>query len=127
MAETLERRRVARITVPSQVWDSGLETREVRLLDLSPAGARIAHDKRLHLGAPCTLILPSALGPFRLPARIMWTNVSGGEQPPVGDRALQYQSGLAFRGLTPEEEAALAHALQKLTAARGARDSPPPR
>lgn len=127
MAETAERRRVARITVPSQIRGTGLETREVRLLDLSPDGARIEHDKPLQPGAPCALILPPALGPVRLPARIMWSHVSGGEQTPAGERALHHQSGLAFLGLTPEQQTALADALTKLQAARGATDSTPPR
>jgi hypothetical protein len=127
MAETPERRRVARISVPSSIRGTGLETREVRLLDLSPDGARIEHDKPLQPGAPCALILPPALGPVRLPARIMWTRIRGGEQTPEGDRALYHHSGLAFLGLTPEQQTALGHALQTLQAPRRATENPPPR
>jgi hypothetical protein len=127
MAETIERRKVARITVPSQIRGTGLENREVRLLDLSPEGARIAHEKPLQPGAPCALILPPALGPVRLPARIIWSQISGGEQTLEGERVLHHQSGLAFRGLTPEQQTALAAALTTLKAAQGTPDSTPPR
>ncbi len=126
MTETTERRRVARITVPSQIRGTGLENREVRLLDLSSEGARIAHEQVLQPGAPCALILPPALGPVRLPARIVWSQLSGGEQTLAGERLL-HQSGLAFRGLTPEQQTALAEALTKLQAVRGTPDSTPPR
>jgi PilZ domain-containing protein len=127
MAETIERRRVARITVPSQIRGTGLENREVRLLDLSSDGARIAQEKALQPGAPCALILPPALGPVRLPARIIWSRLSGGEQTLEGERVFLHQSGLAFRGLTPEEQTALADALTKLKAAQRTPDSTPPR
>ena len=127
MAETTERRRVARITVPSQIRGTGQENREVRLLDLSPDGARIEHDKPLQPGAPCALILPPALEPVRLPTRVIWTHLSGGEQTLEGDRVLHHQSGLAFLRLTPEQQTALADALTKLKAARGTTDSTPPR
>jgi len=127
MVETPERRRVTRLSVPSSIRGTGLEIREVRLLDLSSEGARIEHDRPLQAGAPCALILPPAIGPGRLPACIVWTRPSGGEQTLEGDRVIHHQSGLAFHGLTFEQQTALADALTKLKGAHGTPDHTPPR
>lgn len=117
MAETRDRRRVARLTVPRHLSGPGLELRLVRLLDLSPEGARIEHPEHLHEGLVCYVDLPPALGRVRLTGRVVWTRLHKGEQTVEGDRHVYYHSGLAWTGVTPEQQTALAAALEILRTA----------
>ena len=48
---------------------------------------------------------------------MVWTRLYKGEQTLEGDRNIYYQSGLTFTGVTAEQEAALAAALQTLKTA----------
>ena len=113
MAEMPERRRVARITVPWHLDGSVQKSREVRILDVSTGGVRIEHVESLRPGASCSLDLPPALGSLQLTARVVWSLVTGGEQTLEGERRLHYQSGLAFIGVTGDQHAVLADAIQK--------------
>ncbi len=114
MVETSERRRVARITVPWHLTGPGLEVRLVRLLELSAEGARIEHPEHLHEGLVCYVDLPPALGRVRLTGEVVWTRLHKGEQTFEGDKHVYYQSGLTFVGITPEQQTALAAALEIL-------------
>ncbi len=114
MVETPERRRVARLFVPSHLGAFEVETRLVRLLDLSAKGVRIEHPGHLHDGLVLFVDLPPDLGGVRLPAKVVWTRLRKGEQTFEGDKHVIYQSGLVFVGLTPEQQAALAVALVTL-------------
>jgi len=122
MADTSDRRSVARITVPLHLSGPGLELRLVRLLDLSPEGARIEHLEPLREGVVCVVDLPPAIGRLRLTGRVVWTGVRGGEQNLAGERRLHYQSGLAFTGVTPDQQAVLARGLETLKAERDTTD-----
>ena len=84
MADTSDRRSVARLTVPLHLSGPGLELRLVRLLDLSPEGARIEHLEPLREGVVCVVDLPPTLGRLRLTGRVVWTGVRGGEQNLAG-------------------------------------------
>ncbi len=117
MAETPDRRIVARITVPRHLTGPELELRLVRLLDLSPDGARIEHLEPLHEGVVCYVDLPPALGKGRFTGRVVWTRIHASEQTIQGERHSYYQSGLAFTNMTPEQQFALAHALAVLKTA----------
>jgi hypothetical protein len=57
-----ERRRVARLPIPSQLSGPGWEVHQVRLLDLSAQGARIEHSRSLPERDVFFLDLPPALG-----------------------------------------------------------------
>ena len=112
MIETVERRRVARLTIPwQQLIKPSLEPRWVRLLELSSEGARIEHPEPMHEGVVCFVDLPPDLGQARFAGRIVWTRLHKGEQTFEGDKHAYYQSGLAFVGLTPEQQTALKVAL----------------
>jgi PilZ domain-containing protein len=111
MVETLERRRVPRLAVPSHLGGFEVESRLVRLLDLSAEGARIEHPGHLHEGLLMFVDLPPALGGARLTGEVMWTKFGKSEQTVAGDKHVSYQSGLAFVGITPEQQTALAGAL----------------
>lgn len=116
MVETPNRRRVARITVPSHLGPFELELRLARLLDLSAEGVRIEHPGHLHEGLRLFIDLPPDLGRIRLTAEVVWTKLRKGEQTVEDDKHVYYyQSGLAFIGITPEQHAALAAALAILT------------
>ena len=127
MRESPDRRRVARITIPSHLNAFELELRLVRLLDLSSEGARIEHPEHLHEGLVCYVDLPPALGRVRLTGRVVWTRLHKGEQTFDGNKHVYYQSGLVFTGITPEQQAALAAALEILKDAIDiSQDSPSP-
>jgi hypothetical protein len=125
MAETSDRRRLARLTVPRQLRGPELELHLVHLLDLGFLGARIEHLEPMHQGVECHLDLPSALGRGRLPGRVVWTGLRGSEQTLAGDRRYRYQTGIEFNGLTVEQQTALARALETLKAASDAKDRSP--
>ena len=127
MAETSDRRGVARLTVPRRLRGAELELHLVHLLDLSILGARIEHLEPMHEGVECYLDLPPALGRARLTGRVVWTELRGSEQTLEGDRRHHYQTGIEFTRLTVEQQTALACALETLKAASDEKDRPPPR
>jgi len=126
MPETGERRRVARITVPRHLSGPELDFGLVRVLDLSPLGARVEHFEPFREGVVCFVELPPTLGGMRLTGRVVWTMLRWGEQTFEGQRRLHYQSGLAFIGLTPEQQGGLATALAVLRTASDTTDFEPP-
>ena len=113
-----ERRRVARVFVPRSLGGVELELRQVHLLDLSPAGARIEHEEHLHEGLVCYVDLPRTLGRIRLTGRVVWTRLRDTEQTLEGDRRSHYESGIEFTGPTPEQQASLAATLATLQTAQ---------
>ena len=127
MAGMPDRRKVARVVVPWQLSARVLDSHEVRILDLSTAGVGIEHVEPLQPGASCTLEFPLPFGSLHLAARVVWSLLRGGGEIREGDRGLRYQSGLAFTGLTPEQQTALARALETLQATRDAPDREAPR
>jgi hypothetical protein len=122
MAKTPDQRRVARVTVPRHLSDGELELHLVRLLDLSALGARIEHLEPMREGVVCYVDLPPALKRIRLTGRVVWTGARPSEQTLDGERRRFHQSGIEFTGLTPEQQAALAAALETLKVASDAPD-----
>ena len=55
-----------------------------------------------------------ARGPLALSARVVWSDLLGGERTPDGERHFIYQGGLAFVDFSTEPQAALARILQGL-------------
>jgi hypothetical protein len=91
--------------------------REVRLLDLSLAGAQVEHLDLVRLGAPCTLDFPPPFGAGTLPAKVVWCTVIGRKRKLGGESQLVVRSGLRFPSLTQAQHAALADTLRQLVAA----------
>ena len=118
MAKGVERRRSARLTLPSQFSDHGLAVQRIRLVDLSPEGARIEHRDPLQPGMPCGVDLPLALGRGRLTGRVVWTTLHRNEQTLEGERQQYYRSGLIWTWAAPGELGALKNALRILKAAQ---------
>jgi hypothetical protein len=118
MAEMPDRRRVARVIVPWHLSARVLGSHEVRILDLSTAGVGIEHGEPLQPGATCALEFPLPFGSLHLAARVVWSLHRGAGPIRDGDREDRYHSGLAFTELTPEQQAALARALETLQAAQ---------
>ena len=114
MTEVPERRRVRRAVATGRLTGQASATVEFRLLDLSPAGARIEHLALLRPGGRCTLRLPAPSRSLALPARIVWTTVVGREQMSEGEQALRYHSGLMFGALSPEQEKGPAGLMERL-------------
>jgi len=124
MATSPERRHVARLTVPSHLSrPSPREEQDVRLVDLSPEGARIEHLRPLANWSMCFLDLPWALGGVRIQGTVVWSQAEESKPAADGKRLVHYQTGLTFRFLTPEQRAGLTAALEIL---KGAREAPPP-
>lgn len=125
MSNPIDRRRVARLTVPRRFRGGELELHLVHVLDLSPLGARIAHREPLHAGGIGYVDLPPALGRVRLLGCVVWTRLRSTEQTLDGDRQAIYESGLEFTSLTPEQQKALADALATLQAAQTGTEQEP--
>ena len=123
MARQPERRRTARLPIPSRFSGPGREEEPVRLLDLSREGARIEHVRPVSDWKLCSLTLPPALGGARLQGMLvwsLWSRVMGRKVGPKGARQIYHQSGLTFILLTPAQQDALAAALEILKAAQEA-------
>jgi hypothetical protein len=114
MSEQAKQRRVERLSVPRHCRAAGRGGRAVELLDLSPAGARIAHGEPLRDWSDLTVDLPPALGGGQLRATVVWSRVAGQGAGDRGRAGLVYQSGLAFPPSSPAEQAALTVALVRL-------------
>jgi len=118
VARQPERRHVARLTIPSQLGSPGLESQEVRFVDLSREGARVEHPDPLHAGLMCLVDLPPALGRGSLSGRIVWSKLHRTEQSLDGERRRYFQSGLTWAELTPGQLGALVAALDILKASQ---------
>jgi hypothetical protein len=117
MPEAQERRAVPRIRLADRPAARVRGVREVRLLDLSLAGAQIEHLAALRLGAACGLELPPPGEACTLPAQVVWCTVIGRKRKLGGESHLVARSGLRFATLTAGQQAALAETLHYLAAA----------
>ncbi len=118
MSRRRERRHVARLMVPSVLRGAGSEDQEVWLVDLSREGACIEHFRPIPDWRMWFLTLPPALSGVRLHGEVLWSRAAGRMPSAKGERQVYYQSGMAFRYLTPEQQAGLATALEVLKAAQ---------
>ena len=116
MANGVERRHFARLTIPARFRDYARQIRPVRLLELSAGGARVEHRAPLYAGLLCVVDLQPALGQGSLTGRIVWTTLCRDEQPLEGERQIHYRSGLTWTGLTRGQQERLATALEILKA-----------
>lgn len=111
-----ERRRVARIPIAGRFGARAQARTDVRLIDLSPDGARIEHLDLLRPRSTCIFELPPAFGSSVLSAQVIHSSVIDTVQTSGGERLLRYQSGLAFFGATSDQQTALSSALERLAA-----------
>ncbi len=125
MATRPDRRRVARLTVPAPLRDADLAHHPVHVLDLSRHGARVQHQTLLHHDVVYYLDLSPALEALRLTGRLVWMSLRRTEQTLEGVQRAYYESGIEFTGGTPEQQAALARALEKLQAVQPSTDRTP--
>jgi hypothetical protein len=116
MTEGQERRAVPRTGLADRPAARVRGLREVRLLDLSLAGAQIEHLDLFRLGASCALDLPPPCGPLSLPAQVVWCTVVGKKRMLGGDSHLVARTGLRFTTLTEVQRAAIAESLRLLAA-----------
>ncbi len=121
-----ERRGVVRVSIPWHLDAQLTGSQEVRILDCSPVGVRLEHVEPLRPGASCTLEFPPPLGPLQLAARVIWSQIRGGEQTAEGERRLHYQSGLAFMGVTTDQQAVLAEVLENINTTGVVKNRKPP-
>jgi PilZ domain len=117
MPEDLERRAVPRTRLVNRPTTRARGVREVRLLDLSVAGAQIEHLDPLPPGVACVLDLPPPSEALNLPAQVVWCTVIGRKRKVGGESHLVARSGLQFMTLTAEQQAALAATLHYLATA----------
>jgi hypothetical protein len=117
MTEVRDRRVVSRMTLAKRPAARVRGMREVRLLDLSLAGAQIEHLDLFRLGASCALDLPPPFGALSLPVEVVWCTVVGRKRKLGGESHLVARSGLRFTTLAGVQHAALADSLQHLATA----------
>jgi hypothetical protein len=77
------------------------------LANLSTTGARLTLTEHLHPATSLTLELAPSLGGCTLAARVIWTAIYGSEQTPEGEHHALSQSGVAFVGVTPDQQGTL--------------------
>jgi hypothetical protein len=109
-------RRAARLSVPPECSRGELAHHRIHILNLSPLGARLAHEDLLHGELVCYLDLSLALGALRLTGRVAWTRLRGTEQTLIGERRAHYESGIEFLDPTPAQQLSLAAVLASLQA-----------
>lgn len=114
MAEHWPQRKAPRIRVASRPWGRIPGALEYRLVDLSIAGARIEHQIPLDPGSTWGVELPLPFGPMSIQARVVHSGPVGDTQARDADALLRYQSGLAFLGMTLEQQATLTRRLNIL-------------
>ncbi len=117
MSTPTDRRYLARLPIPLQLKSRGLADEAVRLIDLSPEGVCIEHDRPLPDWDFCLVVLPPALGGLRLQGEVVWSRVAGRKPEGGGRGVAYYQSGLSFSDLTPAQQDGLTVVLQRLKAA----------
>jgi len=117
MDEERERRAVPRYRLANRPGARVRGVQEVRLLDLSVAGAQIEHLAILRLGAVCALELPPPGEACTLPAQVVWCTIIGRKRKLGGESHLVARSGLRFSALTDTQHAALTDTLHDLTTA----------
>jgi hypothetical protein len=105
-------RRVPRVWLHAPLSGRILGILGYRLLDLSVAGARIAHYDPLRPGSSWTVELPATLGDQTLSARVVWTKSIGGKAASAKGCPPRYESGVVF---TAEQQGALARTIERLT------------
>jgi hypothetical protein len=113
MAEFRRQRQARRVPIAGQPAMRVRYSLPARLVDLSLTGARIDHVDLLRPGLPTTVELPAASGSVAFSAQVVWSSVIGSEPSPEGERRLRYHSGLAFLGLTAEQQAILVSMLEQ--------------
>ncbi len=116
LANILERRRAPRVPVAEGVTVRVRASLlfEVRLLDLSLVGARIAHRDLLRPGSPSVVEFVPTLGLLTLAAHVARSCVVGTQPTLVGERQLCYESGLAFAEVRADQQVKLADILERL-------------
>lgn len=114
MPEPLERRQAPRVVLIGRPGVRVQDTLVAWLADLSATGARLTLTEQLHPATSLTLQLPPGLGDCTLGARVIWTTTYGGEQTPEGEPHTLYQSGVAFMGVTPEQQVTLERLVDRL-------------
>ncbi len=109
-----ERRGVARVVMREPLGGRARATLDVRLLDLSTTGARIAHRDQLRPGVTFALQLPPTLDALALSMRVIHSRVVGTEPRPAGAQILRYESGVVFLGLTEAQRTTLERLIAQL-------------
>ena len=102
-----ERRHLARRAIPSPLSGPGREPQEVRLLDLSPVGARIEQIHLLPEWSTYFLDLPLALEGARLQGKVIWSEAGERRPGPEGKGRISYETGRSFRSRPPAQRAGL--------------------
>lgn len=117
MATTSERRRFVRLPVPPRLGGTRVERHHMRLVDLSPGGARVEHEHPFSEGFLCFLKLSPALGGVWLQGEVAWSREAGRREVREGEWVISYQSGIRFTMLTLGQREGLTAALEFLKAA----------
>lgn len=115
MGQEPERRRGRRVAVEARPASKVRATLDARLLDMSSTGAKIEHYNLLRPGFACTLELPPGLARLTLSAQVVRSVIVGSDTNAAGERLLRYESGLAFRDVSVEQQRVLADLMRQLS------------
>ncbi len=115
MLTSIRRRQHVRVTLPRNLRGSVRVGDEVRVINLSAAGAMIEHTERLALRETRILSLHLSGLDFRLPARVVWSHLHRREANPPEPATFAFRSGLHFAELSREAARDLRHYLATLS------------
>ncbi len=113
MPDPVERRTAPRVALIGRPGARTYDGVPVFLANLSTTGAGLTYFKPFPPGTALTLQFPPGLDGLRLAIRVVWTKVHGSEQTVDGEHHPMYQSGVAFREVTPEQQATLERLVER--------------
>ncbi len=114
MNKGLDRRRHGRAQLHATVHGTVGLSCNLRVVDLSPAGARVEHAHDLSAGQPCVLDLRLDGVEVHLRAHVAWCQLYSVGSDPDGGEEVRYRSGLEFTDLPAEVVAHLQQYLATL-------------
>ncbi len=126
MNEGVDRRRHGRAQLHATVHGTAGLSSNLRVVDLSPAGARVEHAHDLSPGRACVLDLHLNGVEVHLRAHVAWCQLYSVGSDPDGAEEVRYRSGLAFTDLRADVVAHLQEYLAtlKMPTSDAARDMP---
>ncbi len=114
MEKGLDRRRHRREQLHATLHGTAGLSSNLRVVDLSPAGASVEHAHDLSPGQPCVLDLSLDGVEVHLRAHVAWCQLYSVGSDPDGAEEVRYRSGLEFTDLSAEVVAHLQQYLATL-------------
>ncbi len=120
MGNSADRRQHGRVGLSEHLRGFLGVASEIRVLNLSPAGAMVEHTEWLVVGQPCVFDLRLSAGDLRLRAYVVWRHLHTTLPGRSEEETFQFRSGLRFADLAMDAAAHLREYLATLSPPRAA-------